>query len=59
VDDGHDAVAAEVGMGVAVVGGAVRGPTGMADAGGSRSGMIFQIGGEPGDPATVATPALS
>ncbi len=51
VDDGHDAVAAEVGVGVAVVGGAVRGPARMADAGRAGGRVLFQVGGQAGDAA--------
>ncbi len=43
VDDGDEAVAAEVGVGVAVVGGAVRGPARVADAGAAGGGPIAEV----------------
>ena len=71
VDDGDDAVAADVRVGVAVVGGAVRGPARVADAGRAGCRVLFQVGRQAGrcgrpacgragaEPVTVATPALS
>ena len=51
VDDGDQAVAAEVRMGVAIGGRAVRGPAGVADAGAAGRGLIAQMAGQVGDAA--------
>ena len=51
MDDGDPAVAAEMGMGVAVGGGAMRRPACMADAVHARSRLFAQKLGQVGDPA--------
>ena len=70
MDDGDRAVAAEVRMGVAFVGGAVRRPARVADAGAAGSRLVAQQSAELAmrparlrrcrcGPASVAMPALS
>ena len=51
VDDGDEAVAAEVGMGVAVVGGAVGGPAGVADADAAGGGLVAEMANQVLNPA--------
>ena len=46
VHDGHQAVAADVRVGVVVGGGSVSGPAGVADAGGSRYGRLAEASDE-------------
>src|SRR5262249_37963378 len=51
VDQGQDAVAADVGVGGAVVGGAVGGPAGVAAAGGAGGRLVAQVADQFLDPA--------
>jgi hypothetical protein len=51
VNDGDEAVAADVGVGVAVVGRAVRGPAGVADADAAGGGLVAEGADEVVNPA--------